>query len=326
MKINNVNSVDYSSVHIVDAHCDTLLKCFQKGQDLDQKDPDKHIDILNLQKSGVLVQFFAVFVETDFKPVGALRRTLQIIDYFTLQLQSLKNKIILVKKYEDIIKARQEGKIAAVLTVEGGEALEGDLSILRILYSLGVRSMGLTWNNRNLLADGVEESSTGGGLTTLGVQVIKEMNRIGMVVDFAHLSERGFWNALEVCSSPPIVSHANCRTVYDHPRNLSDEQIKGLAEKEGILGLTFAPSFLCDKAPDAEKVVDHIDHACSLVGTRHVAIGSDFDGIAKVPVGLENAGKWGNLIRALLKRGYKFEDIKRIMGNNMLELLKKILI
>lgn len=309
---------------IVDAHCDTLLKCYHYHQYLEDRDTSRHIDLPRLEKSGVHVQFFAVFVENEFKPWGVLRRTLQIIDYFYLQLHRYQNRMLLACTFEDILRAQKEGKIAAILSVEGGDALENELGMLRILYRLGVRSLGLTWNNRNFLADGVAESKTGGGLTAHGVEVIKEMNRLKMLIDLAHISEKGFWEALELSSAPLTVSHSNCRAICDHPRNLTDQQIKGLAAKGGVLGITFAPPFLTSGRATLENVLEHIDHVCSLIGTQNIGIGSDFDGIKNMPEGLEDASKWYKLRIALLKRGYTSEEVKNILGRNYLRLLERL--
>ncbi len=130
------------------------------------------------------------------------------------------------------------------MTVEGGEPLEGEIRILRVLYRLGVRGLGLTWNNRNELADGVGEDRTGGGLTSLGRQVVQEMNRLGMFVDVSHLSEPGFWNVMELCTAPVIASHSNCSAVWNHPRNLTDRQIKAIAEHGGVIGVNLVPDFV----------------------------------------------------------------------------------
>ncbi|HHX50702.1 MAG TPA: membrane dipeptidase [Clostridia bacterium] len=279
------------------------------------------VDLPRLLKAGVRVQFFAIFIESCYKPHGAVIRALQGIDVYYRELEANAAQMGLVFTREDLDSLIEQDKLAAILAIEGGEGLGGDLSILRIFHRLGVRSLGLTWNQRNDLADGVGEQGTGGGLTNFGRQVVQEMNRLGMIVDLAHIAEKGFWDVLDLSTRPVIVSHANCRGLCDHPRNLNDSQMKSLAEKGGCLGITFVPDFL-GPDPSVETVADHIEYAVQLMGIDHVGLGSDFDGVDCPVLGLESALALPNLVDLLGNRGFSEEDVAKIMGGNWLRILR----
>jgi membrane dipeptidase len=227
---------------------------------------------------------------------------------------------------KQVRKNLKDGKIVAVLGIEGGEALNGDLSVLRVFYRLGVRLLGLTWNQRNQLADGVSERITGGGLSVFGREVVIEMNRLGMMVDLAHISEKGFWDAIELSSQPVLVSHANCDGLCKHPRNLKDDQIKALAKTGGVIGLSFVPNFLGNGTVGLDDFLDHVDYVAGLAGIDVIAIGSDFDGIEETPEGLGDSSCYPRITAGLLKRGYTVKEIKGIMGENMLGFMDKTMI
>lgn len=308
---------------IIDAHCDTILDLVREKRSLGERSTSGHVDIPRLKEAGVKLQFFAVFVESIFKPVGSLRRALQQIAVFHKEIEENKGAISLVTskdELQEVIKLPE--KIGAILSIEGGEALEGDMGVLECLYRLGVRSIGLTWNQRNALADGVGERHTRGGLSSFGRQVVKTMNSLGMIVDVAHLAATGFWDVLELSTKPVLVSHANCQSVYNHYRNLTDQQIAGLAQQKGVMGITFAPEFVARQA-DVLKIIEHIDHICQVTGSSdHIGIGSDFDGTHPMTAGLEDTTKLKHLITLLENKGYKYKDIVKIMGGNLLRLVK----
>ncbi|MGQ9532044.1 MAG: dipeptidase [Desulfotomaculales bacterium] len=309
---------------VVDGHCDTLSVLEAQGRRLGQEARTGHLDLPRMRRGGIRVQFFALFVPPTQR-ARATVHVLELLDLFFRELEA-NPELVLVRSYRDVEAALAADRPAAVLAIEGGEALGGSLAVLRAYYRLGVRSLTLTWNHRNELADGVNEGRTGGGLTAFGVSVVREMNRLGMVVDLAHIAERGFWDVLEVSSAPVIVSHANCRRLCPHPRNLSDEQIRGLARNGGVLGLSFVPHFVTSRVPATlEDLLDHVDHVAGLVGVDHLGLGSDFDGTA-VPVrDLEDAGRLVNFTRGLVARGYDEESIRKILGGNYLRVLARVL-
>lgn len=311
---------------VFDGHCDTILEVMNHKRTLEKKSTTGHLDIPRMQEGGVDVQFFAVFIEDIYKPDRSLKRTLQLIDCFYREIEKNQNDILLVTNFNQIKEANKKGKIAAILSIEGGEALEGDLGVLRVLYRLGVRLLTLTWNQRNQIADGIGESRTGSGLTEFGLKVIDEMNDLGMLIDVSHLSETGFWDVVKRSKAPIVASHSNCYALCPHLRNLKDEQIKALADKGGVIGITFVPNFLTQekRKTTVEDVVKHIDHLVEKVGVDYVGLGSDFDGTGGLPLGLEGVDKVPNITKGLLDRGYKEKDIKKILGENFLRVFKEV--
>ncbi|MBE0467759.1 MAG: dipeptidase [Candidatus Desulforudis sp.] len=310
---------------VVDAHCDTLTVILDKGRPFCLETEEGHLDLPRLKRGGVKVQFFAAFVHPRYRG-GYLRRTLALIDAFHREVVSTP-EVLVVLGDNDLERVADGGsdRVAAVLAVEGGEALESSTAVLRMLYHLGLRCLGLTWNGRNELADGVGETGSRGGLTAFGRAVVSEMNRLGMVVDLAHLGERGFLDVLEVSEKPVIVSHANARALCDHPRNLTDVQIRALSERGGVVGVTFVPDFVDSAEPSRDKLLDHIEHVVQTGGPDCVGLGSDFDGFGGRLRGLEHAGLVGELGPALLDRGYSADDVAKIMGGNLLRVLKQVL-
>jgi membrane dipeptidase len=311
---------------IVDAHCDTILKIMNHKRSLEKKSTTGHLDIPRMKEGGINVQFFAVFIEEIYKPDRSLKRTLQLIDCFYEEIEKNQDDISLVINYNQIKEVNRTGKIAAILSIEGGEALEGDLGVLRVLYRLGVRLLTLTWNQRNRIADGMGESRTGSGLTEFGLKVIDEMNDLRMLIDVSHLSETGFWDVIKRSKTPIVVSHSNCYALCPHLRNLKDEQIKALADKDGVIGITFVPDFLTQekRKTSVKDVVNHIDYLVEKVGVDYVGLGSDFDGTGDLPLGLEGVDKIPNLTEELLDRGYKEREIEKILGGNFLRVFRKV--
>ena len=312
---------------VFDGHCDTILEIMNHKRTLEKKSPTGHLDIPRMKEGGVNVQFFAVFIEDIYKPDRSLKRTLQLIDCFYREMEKNQDEISLVTNYNQINEANSAGKIAAILSVEGGEALEGDLGVLRMLYKLGVRLLTLTWNQRNQIADGIGESRTGSGLTEFGLKVIDEMNNLKMFIDVSHLSETGFWDVIKRSKAPIVASHSNCYALCPHPRNLKDEQIKALADKGGVIGITFVPNFLTQekRKTTVKDVVTHIDYLVEKAGIDCVGLGSDFDGTGGLPLGLEGVDKITNITEELLTRGYKEREIKKILGGNFLRVFKKVI-
>ncbi|WP_026486210.1 dipeptidase [Caldanaerobius polysaccharolyticus] len=296
---------------IIDFHCDTLTKVL---------DGEKSIKSDDMVRWGIKGQVFAVFMNPSYRKDFSVK-ALEMIDILYRAVE-LDQRLIFAVSYRDFERALKDNKVACMLSIEGGEALEGSLSLLRAYYRLGVRSMTLTWNGRNEIADGIGEEA-GGGLTRFGQEVVKEMNRLGMLVDVSHLSVKGFWDVLNVSSAPVIASHSNCKALCSHRRNLDDDQMKALAQRGGVMGITYADVFLSDGKASLEDVVNHIDYAVNLMGIDHVALGSDYDG-CDFPYGMtmEDVGEIPFLLK---KRGYTDEDVSKIMYQNWLEVIKKVI-
>ncbi|WP_027363758.1 dipeptidase [Desulfotruncus alcoholivorax] len=309
---------------VVDGHCDTLTVIESQNRTLGEYSKVGQLDLQRMRSTGVDVQLFAIFINPKDKDM-ALKKCLYYIDKFYSELYQNSEIIEHALNVRDICRINSQGKLAALLSIEGGECLSGDLAVLRVLYRLGVRSLTLTWNARNELGDGVGEGEASGGLSKFGRSVVREMNSLGMLIDVAHLSERGFWHVAETSTQPFAATHANCRFICNHPRNLSDEQIKYLANTGGLIGLTFVPEFLDDQKPGLEALLRHVDHVASIAGTKCIGLGSDFDGMERLAYGLEDVTCLPVIAEALLKRGYSNDDISDIMGGNWMRLLKQVL-
>lgn len=321
---------------IIDAHCDTLLRVvgrwlFEAEQEYDfySRNPRGHIDLPRLREGGVTCQVMALYIEPQYKPTRAARRTLELLDAFYGIADEAKG-FTLATSARDIEAAKEQGNTVGLLSIEGGEAIEGSLGLLRTYYKLGVRAMGLTWNERNDIADGVGEKSARSGLTDFGIQVVKEMERLGMLVDVSHLSESSFWGVDAVAEKPYIASHSNARALASHPRNLTDKQIEALAKKGGVIGVVFAPGFVDDDPSrvSLKRLCDHIDHIKRVAGIDHVGLGSDFDGFGvgkDRPQVMKDASELHLLTQELLDRGYSEEEVKKVLGGNWLRLYRELL-
>ncbi|MEW6173035.1 MAG: dipeptidase [Bacillota bacterium] len=321
MADGNDLSVHYDAL-VVDAHCDTLSVLVQEGSSFAKSDKG-HIDLTRLQQGGVNVQVFAVFVSPLYTGTY-LRRALEQIDVFYDITEGFGEHLAAVRDFAELQETIDSGRIAGILSVEGGHVLEGSTAVLRALYKMGVRCLTLTWNGRNELADGVGESETRGGLTGFGRTVVREMEGLGMLIDVAHLAPAGFWDVLRLARSPVIASHANSRTQCDHPRNLTDAQVRALAATGGVIGINFVPDFVDPENPTLDRVIDHIEHIAAVGGVDCVAIGSDFDGTPYTVAGLEDAAALPALTCGLLERGWPRDDIRKVLGGNLFRVFNEI--
>lgn len=309
---------------VVDAHCDTITTIMEENEQL--KENSCHIDLKRLKKYDGFVQFFAAFISPEYAKMGALRRATDIIDRFYNEIEINSNDIMLCCSYNDIFNAVQSKKVAAILSIEGGEALEGSISALRILYRLGVRAITLTWNYRNEIADGVADAETRGGLTPFGRDVVREMNKLGMLVDVSHLSEAGFWDVIQKTSEPIIASHSNAKKICGHRRNLTDEQLLALKKNGGVTGINLCPDFICSEGKAKMKnVIEHIEYIAALTGEDTLGLGADYDGIDETPEKLEGVQCIEGLFNELLMLNYSEAFIKKLAGENFLRVIKKVL-
>ena len=325
----------HASSVIFDGHCDTLISIRENERRLSERcqpqphggvTSSRHIDLPRLLEGGVTAQIFACFVRQRFLPSDATNEALRLIDTFYRSVEENPDRLLLATRAADVERAKAEGKVAGVLSLEGAEALEGDLAVFRSLYRLGVRALGLTWNWRNHAADGLGESRTGGGLTEFGVALVREANRLGVILDIAHLAPAGVRDVLALSEAPVIASHANARALCDNPRNLTDEQLEGIAASGGLVGVAYVPSFLSQDAQAAsrERVLDHIDYLAKTIGVDHVGLGSDFDGFNGVLPGLEDASCLPALTSGLVARGYTDEKASKILGSNWLRVFRQV--
>jgi len=312
---------------VFDAHCDTLQEVLAGKRRLGERSEEGHMDLPRLRQGGVTAQIFALFVSPNHFPRGAASQALRLLDVFYQEMEENADQLTLATTASDIERAKVEGKVAGVLSLEGAEALEGDLGVLRAFYKLGVRNIGLTWNLRNAAADGVDETRSSSGLTNFGVQLVQEMNRLGILVDISHLSPTGVRDVLYVSEAPVIASHSNAHALCPHRRNLTDEQLEGVASKGGVVGVTFVPNFVTEDGNQAtlKGVLDHIDHMVKTIGIDHVGLGSDFDGFSNANVrGLEDVTCLPKLTAGLVERGYGEEDVKKILGGNLVRVFREV--
>ncbi|MBI4831903.1 MAG: membrane dipeptidase [Candidatus Lindowbacteria bacterium] len=310
-----------------DAHIDTLSKMLKFGwQRLADIPKDSQVTAARLRQSGVGVAVFAIFTEKHDRALQPLQRTLKMIDMAYSISRENADRLELVTDTAGIARARKQGKIAVVLAIENGIAIGNDLGLLRNFHRLGVRLMTLTWSHRNQLGDGVFKWSSRRGLTELGRGVIREMERLGMIIDVSHMNERTFWKVIETAKGPVAATHSNAFSVSKCSRNLNDEQIKAIAKRGGFIGLNFCGLFLNDSGRGAliDDVVRHACHIAEVGGTGVLAMGSDFDGITDPPTGLEHIGKMGRLVSVFRKAGFTERDISAIAHRNFLRVFREV--
>jgi membrane dipeptidase len=309
---------------VIDTHCDTLMDIEKGVRQLGERSDKGHIDLPRLKEGGVDAQDFACWVGGS-KAVEPMKHFLLMADHFHQQLAKNPESIMLATTAADIRRAKQAGKVAAILGMEGAEPLEGELGALRMYYQLGLRVVTLVWGGRNKLGDAVfGDSRATAGLTDFGVEVVKEMNRLGMVIDVSHLNAKGVEDVLEVSTMPIIASHSNARAVFDHVRNLTDDQIKAIAAKGGLIHSVFTFLHTDRTKGSIDDVLNHMEHIMKVAGPEHLGIGSDFDGIQNAPIGLEDTSKMMDITRGLVARGYTIGAIRQILGENFLRVFAKI--
>jgi membrane dipeptidase len=305
------------SSFIFDGHCDVLYKLWlgQEHTLFLNGTEQLHSSFHRLKEGRVKIQTMAVFVPPDLPKELKLNAALKMIDIFYEYVLADEQVELLTSAEQLRSLSPDDGKLYVLLALEGADPLLGDLTYLRHLYRLGVRSVGFTWNYRNEAADGVLERNPA-GLSTFGMNLLAEMNRLGMAVDISHLAEQGFWDSMAHSTQPIMASHCNASALCQHPRNLSDEQIKAIFSKQGLIGVNFVPYFLTkDETVTIDHVLAHLDHMLALGGEDFIGIGSDFDGIDSTVNGLEHSGKFINLIEACEKR-YSSTVVQKILFEN----------
>lgn len=306
----------------VDGHCDTIVKLAEENKSLWKN--NCHLDLERLTRLNAPVQVFALWLDPRYY-AAALLKTMTYIDFFYQEISHNKQSIAPVYTYEDILINKKQHKISALLSLEGGEALEGELGMLNIYHRLGVRMMTLTWNHRNAIADGVGEEQTGGGLTKFGRQVVERMQSMGMIVDVSHLSHSGFWDVQKRMKKPFIASHSNAKAVCARPRNLSDDALKAVADSGGVVGLNLYPPFLREEGEaDLSDIWRHLDHMLYVAGEDFVALGGDLDGVDCLPKGIAGVQDYPYFLEQIEKR-YGTKIGKKIAEDNFMRVLREVL-
>jgi membrane dipeptidase len=289
-----------------------------------------HTDLARLREGHVGAQFWSVYVPFRAVEEGAARVQLEEIDIARQMIRRYPDHLELALSVSDVERIFGSGRIASMLGMEGGHALENSLGALRAFYDLGVRYMTLTHSGTIDWADSATDDPRHGGLSPFGEEVVREMNRLGMLVDLSHVSEGGMSDVLDVSEAPVIFSHSSARALTNHPRNVPDSILRRMPENGGVVMVTFVPVYVNealrtwegprDEAPRATlaDVADHIDHVREVAGIDHVGIGSDFDGISSVPVGLEDVSDFPNLFAELARRGWTETELRKLAGENLL--------
>ncbi|VBB06630.1 metal-dependent hydrolase [Lucifera butyrica] len=310
---------------IIDLHCDTVLLLMADKNTLQLRQNDFCVDVEKLKQASSMAQFFALFVDLQ-KTDNALETCLEMADTFYAQLEKNQDALRWAGNYRDLLENKRQNKISAFLTIEEGGVLRGQLHHLRNFYHLGVRLITLTWNYPNEIGYPNKEAQyRSRGLTPFGKEVVREMNRLGMLIDVSHLSDQGFYDVAALSTQPFVASHSNARTVQDHPRNLTDDMIRVLAEKGGVMGINFERTFLGNsEISRVEDMVRHIKHIRQVGGIDVIALGTDFDGIEPV-CEVSHIGEIGKLEQGLRSAGFAESDIEKICHNNAERVIRNVL-
>ena len=304
---------------IIDGHADSLDRVLSEGCNFLEGSSDLQLDWPRLVHSGLNVQALSLWTPPEYQGPRALQRALAMVAAF----QAMKRKDSELRQVEST-EELDSTRPGVMLTMEGADPLVDDLTLLEVFHRLGVRMIGLTWNGRNAFADGLKVGPKPSGLTDLGRELVKRMEDLGIVLDLAHLAEPGFWDAMELSTGPLVVSHANARALHAHPRNMNDDQLRAIAGRGGLVGVTYVPGFLTTEKADLDHVLDHIDYMVQLVGEDHVSLGSDFDGITQPPTRLSHVGELPNLTAGMLSRSYTTSRIEKILGGNWARIFRTV--
>ncbi len=376
---------DSANIHaealVIDGHADTPQRFVDEAWNFSDPLGAGMLNLESARTGNLAAEFFAIWVEPKEWHGRFAHRTLQLLDGVYQQLEKHPSSMRLGLTPEDVLQAHREKVFCALLGIEGGHSIEADLGLLRMYYRLGVRYMTLTWSNTNEWADSSGDLDDDtvvhhGGLTDFGRDVVREMNKLGMMIDLSHAADTTFWQVLQTTHAPVIASHSSARALTDAPRNLTDEQLRAIATNDGVAMVNFYPAFIDASwrdgwaAPKAHRdslyqsiakgyrdrgepvpyyasmsadreyyakflqdtlplaplsaLIDHIDHVAQVAGIDHVGLGSDFDGFPILPEGLSSAADLPKITAALLERGYRPEQLNKLLGGNLLRVFAAV--
>ncbi len=354
---------------VLDSHIDTPMRLTGRGSDIARRTPDGEVDLVRMKEGGLDGAFFAVFIGNPYDDQHPSRRALETLDAIHRLAETHPDLAEIALDANDIRRIHASGKRIILIGMENGGPVEDSLALLRDYYRLGVRYITLTHSGNNQICD----SATGGtprwhGLSPFGKDVVREMNRLGMIIDVSHISDEAFRDVLALSTAPVIASHSCCRALCNSPRNLTDDMMRELAARGGVVQVNFYSGFLSDEysrasaatrqrlapqiatlkarykdneaeyynrlmelwrregppPPGIDVLMDHIDHAVRVAGIDHVGLGSDFDGASSYPRGLEDVTGYPLITYHLLKRGYSEEDIRKILGGNLIRVMEAV--
>jgi membrane dipeptidase len=369
----------HNSAIVIDTHADTPQRFLDDNFDIGSTDPKDfgHISLDKARAGNLRAEFFSIWVEPETNQGHFAQHTLDLIDSVYEQAARHPDRMMLAFSVDDIERAHQQKKLAALMGIEGGHSIENDIHLLRDFYRLGVRYMTLSWSNTNEWADSsgdIDDPKVQhhNGLTDFGKQVVLEMNRLGMMVDISHVADKTFWDTIAVTKSPVIASHSSARALCNAPRNMTDAMLRAVAKNGGVVDVNFFAGFLDQNYWNAVQIqkqeqeaatrayleklkvegkqvtyadedritrewmakiprppftvlIDHIDHIAKVAGVDHVGLGSDFDGVSgATPVGMDSAADLPKITQALLDRGYSAEDIRKILGGNVMRVFQEV--
>lgn len=311
---------------LLDSHCDTPSQIL-RGRDMTVDNAGTHVDFPKLFRGGVDAAFFALYVPAELDEVKAYRHALDLHGAVLKVLAANPDKTALTLTREQAYENKANGLFSVFLGLENGSPIGRSLEKLEYFYNSGVRYMTLCHSADNEICDSCASSvKRWHGLSPFGREVVTRMNELGMLIDVSHISDEAFYDVLECSSKPVVATHSCCRALADHPRNMTDDMIRALASRGGVIQINFYPVFLDASfneeemntavRPSYKRIADHIDHVVSLVGVDHVGIGSDFDGIDVAPQGLEDISMMSVLFDELRTRGYTERELEKIASEN----------
>jgi membrane dipeptidase len=339
---------------VIDTHIDTATHLLYRDPGFGGRLSEGHVDIPRMREGGVGAAFFAVWIDEVHDEEAAFKHAVRGVDVIRRTVDKHPGDLALALNAADIETARSQGKIAVLISIEGGRAIADDLACLRALHNFGVRSITLAWYKSTNWCDSHNDGRHG-RLTPFGRDVVREMNRLGMLVDISHVSDATFWDVLEVSNKPVFASHSCCRSLCEHTRNMTDEMVTALGAKGGVMNVTFVSGFVAgppgssfkspvippreelrdpfdyiawpcpDPGPPFETLMAQFNHAIELAGPDHVGIGSDYDGMTQTPVGVEDISKLPRVTEGLLASGHSEADVRKVLGGNNLQLFRETL-
>ena len=367
------------SAIVVDTHADTPQRFLDEGFDIGSTDPRDigHVSLEKARRGNLGAEFFSIWVDPETNQGHFAQHTFDLIDSVYEQAARHPDQMMMAYSVADIERAHREHKLAALMGIEGGHSIENDMHLLRDYYRLGVRYMTLSWSNTNEWADSSGDIDDPkiqhhNGLTDFGMQVVREMNRLGMIVDISHVADKTFFDVIATTKAPVIASHSSARALVNHPRNMTDDMLRAVAKNGGVVDVNFFSGFVDEEyrkameaqskdqaaaiksyvdslkaagkpinyieidrmgrewmakipRPPLKSLIDHIDHIVKVAGVDHVGLGSDFDGVSgATPQGMDSAADLPKITEALLDRGYSADDIKKILGGNVLRVFRQV--
>ncbi|HKU20681.1 MAG TPA: dipeptidase [Terriglobales bacterium] len=371
----------HDSAIVIDTHADTPQRFVDEHFDIGSITPvsEGNVDLQKARQGNLGAEFFSIWVDPQTSAGHYTQRALDLIDSVYQQAARHPDQMVMAYSAEDIVRARTgpHKRLAALMGLEGGHAIEGDIRVLRDFYRLGVRYMTLTWSNTNELGDSSGDINDPkvqhhNGLTPFGKQVVLEMNRLGMIVDISHVADKTFWDTIATTKAPVIASHSSARALVNAPRDMTDDMLRAVTRNGGVVDVNFYSAFDDEtfrKAADAQRkdsdaatqafiakrkaegkpvtymdidhiqreylakiprpplksLIDQIDHIAKVAGIDHVGLGSDFDGVSgALPQGMDSVADLPKITQALLDRGYKPDDIRKILGGNVLRVFRQV--